>query len=122
LIAVTRHQPVGIDIEAIKHDFPVAEIAPAVFSPDELVQFFKLPADAKRAEFFRAWVAKEAYLKALGKGLSIEPNMLEVASLPVEIVTTVDGFASAISMPTCTPRVNSPYHLISLSRCESLEL
>ena len=103
LIAIARHHPVGIDIEAINHDFPVAEMAPAVFSPDELVRFSKLPVDAKWTEFFRTWVAKEAYLKALGKGLSIEHNMLEVASLPVEIITTVDGFASAISMPTSTP-------------------
>jgi 4'-phosphopantetheinyl transferase len=103
LIAVTRDHPIGIDIELISNHFPVAEMAPEVFSPSELDRFFKLPANAKHIEFFRTWVAKEAFLKALGKGLSIEPNTLEVDALPVDFIKTVDGFASAISMPTCLP-------------------
>jgi 4'-phosphopantetheinyl transferase len=103
LIAVARDHPVGVDIEAISNDFPVAEMAPDVFSPGELARFFKLPANAKHIEFFSTWVAKEAFLKALGKGLSIEPNTIEVDALPVDFIKPVDGFVSAISMPTCLP-------------------
>ena len=110
LVAVTRDHPIGIDIEVITNDFPVTEMAPEVFSPGELARFFQLPADAKQIEFFRTWVAKEAFLKALGKGLSIEPNTLEVNALPVDFIKTVEGSASAISMPTCLPTKISHLH------------
>lgn len=110
LIAVTRDHPIGIDIEVITNDFPVTEMASEVFSPGELARFFQLPADAKQIEFFRTWVAKEAFLKALGQGLSIEPNTLEVDALPVDFIKTVEGFASAISMPTCLPTKIRHFH------------
>jgi 4'-phosphopantetheinyl transferase len=39
------------------------------FSPGERAAYAALPEDQKPEAFYRCWTGKEAYLKALGKGL-----------------------------------------------------
>ena len=52
-------------------------IAESHFTPQECAFIFRhAPADRERA-FFRCWTRKEAYVKALGKGLSIALNSFD---------------------------------------------
>jgi 4'-phosphopantetheinyl transferase len=70
LVAVACTREVGIDVEYVR---PIAEadrIAERMFSPRERETLRCLPASERLPSFFRAWTLKEAYLKALGEGLS----------------------------------------------------
>ena len=61
----------GIDVE---HERPVADlqaIAARFFSPDEALELSGVhPAAERERAFFRCWTRKEAYVKAVGTGLS----------------------------------------------------
>lgn len=60
-------EPIGVDIEQIRTEVADRATAEVVFAPSELVALGD-PADA--AIFFRIWTAKEAYVKAVGSGLT----------------------------------------------------
>lgn len=61
---------IGIDIEKIKNNFDVMEIAQNFFSKKEVKALKSFaPKDRYRA-FYRCWTRKEAFIKAEGSGLS----------------------------------------------------
>ena len=77
--AVCRSTDVGIDIEHDDGRIDPRELAPTICSVAELLQFQGCVASEQRAMFFRLWTRKEAYIKCLGRGLSMEPDTVEVA-------------------------------------------
>jgi 4'-phosphopantetheinyl transferase len=62
--------PIGIDIEAVRHDMATEEVAGKVLSPKEKELLSRLPPQERVEAFFACWTCKEAYVKALGEGLS----------------------------------------------------
>jgi len=84
LYAVTRGREVGIDLERIRSDLAVKEIAERFFSPREVATLRELPTEAQREAFFRCWTRKEAYIKARGEGLSLPLDQFDVSLAPGE--------------------------------------
>lgn len=84
LFAVTRDCDVGIDIEEIRADLPVASIAQMFFSPQEQVSLKLVPDGLKRQSFFACWCRKEAVVKALGGGLLVGLDRFTVSVIPCE--------------------------------------
>ncbi len=84
LYAVTKNLSVGIDVEKIKVNKPVEEIAQRFFSKREQEIIKQLPIKEKKLAFYRAWTRKEAYLKATGEGLGGGLEEVEVSLLPEE--------------------------------------
>ncbi len=78
LYALARGREVGIDIERVRNDLPVAELSERFFSRSEAARLRALPVAAQGEAFFRSWTRKEAYIKALGGGLSIPLDRLDV--------------------------------------------
>jgi 4'-phosphopantetheinyl transferase len=77
---------VGIDVEdgeRLSQD-DLLPLARQVFTPNEYAKLISLPLEQRKRAFLRAWTQKEAYLKALGTGLSLQPDTFEVAILPNE--------------------------------------
>lgn len=70
LVAVARDAALGLDVEYIRADFATEEIAKRFFSRREAETLASLPKEEMVAAFFRCWTRKEAYIKAIGKGLS----------------------------------------------------
>jgi len=48
----------------------------------EMKRFQRLPEAEKINEFYSSWTRKEAYIKALGRGLSESPNGFELMKVP----------------------------------------
>jgi len=70
LIAVSRNGAIGVDLEACRPLSDLAAVATSHFSEQERVSLLALPDAERHAAFYRIWTRKEAYLKALGQGLS----------------------------------------------------
>ena len=79
LLAIARDNSPGVDIERISPDICCSEIAAGEFTTREQRLFFRARDEEQRNLFFSFWTRKEAVLKGIGKGLSIEPSEVDVA-------------------------------------------
>jgi 4'-phosphopantetheinyl transferase len=84
LLAFSRAQEVGVDLEQIRPIPEEAEIASRFFSSQEAESLNELPPEEKMAAFFRCWTRKEAYLKASGHGLATPLDSFSVSLKPGE--------------------------------------
>ena len=83
-MAVTRDAAIGVDVEHIRADFASEDIATRFFSRLEVETFSSLPKEERVAAFFRCWARKEAYIKAIGKGLSQPLDGFDVTLAPCD--------------------------------------
>ena len=114
-IAISRYDSLGVDLELIDPLFPRDEVAPDILSTDELRDLASLPEADHAAGFFQLWTLKEALLKAVGGGFSLDPRDIRIRldesmnptiiSAPPEFISaslhrfTIDpGFASALAV------------------------
>jgi len=85
ILAIADSAEIGVDLEAIR---PLREdIAERFFSPTEVLELRGLPDDDQVKGFYRCWTLKEAFVKAVGMGLTLP----------------LDGFDVSIAGP---PRLN----------------
>jgi 4'-phosphopantetheinyl transferase len=70
LVAVSSVAPAGVDVEAIRTISDLTEMAEHYFTSAERESFLGLPSDELIAGFFTTWTRKEAFVKAIGRGLS----------------------------------------------------
>jgi 4'-phosphopantetheinyl transferase len=82
--AITRRQPIGIDIEKIRPEVAGREIAENFFAPQEIALLQTLSPELYSAAFFHCWTRKEAYIKAQGDGLALALNSFAVSVHPAE--------------------------------------
>jgi 4'-phosphopantetheinyl transferase len=72
-VAASRAGRVGVDVEAVRDVSPA--LARRCLSPAEVGWMESAPGARDRQErFLRLWTAKEAYLKAIGTGLGVDPR------------------------------------------------
>ncbi len=84
LYAISSHREVGIDIEFMRPMPDADKLAKRFFSPREYEIIKSLEKDQKQQAFFNAWTRKEAFIKAIGKGLACHLNTVEVSLMPGE--------------------------------------
>lgn len=68
LYAFAQGYEVGIDIEFIKRNLELEDMARRIFSAEEFSYWETLSSEEKKESFFKCWASKEAFLKAVGKG------------------------------------------------------
>ncbi len=78
LFAFAYDCKIGVDIEYVSGDRTFQGIADRFFSRQEVSALNALPEDKKRDAFFDLWTCKEAYLKAIGTGLSFGLDKVEI--------------------------------------------
>ncbi len=79
MLALVRDHEVGIDVEYSCKPLPdLYEVLEVVCSRMEFEQFCGLPESRHQEVFYKIWTTKEAYLKALGTGLSREPDTVHL--------------------------------------------
>ena len=84
LIATARGAALGCDIEWRNPELACPKVAERLFAPDEYEALCALPPDQWVAGFFNCWTRKEAYVKALGLGLSYPLDAFTVSVAPGE--------------------------------------
>ena len=75
---------VGVDVECVRSMPDAEEISQRFFSPRENAVFRTVQAGKKLEAFFNCWTRKEAFLKAVGDGLSRSLDSFEVSLAPGE--------------------------------------
>ena len=117
--AFAPHQRIGIDVEKVRSDFAMEEIAERFFSEAERQALCGLPIEESYYAFFRCWTSKEAYIKAIGDGLShpldqfdvsiaadsaalisTRPDALEASRWSIQAVPVPAGYVAALAIET----------------------
>lgn len=94
LFAVTYGNNIGIDMERIRDDVPIAQIAQRFFSLGENRSLERMDENKRKEVFFQYWTRKEAVLKAMGEGLSFPMEQLDVSLISGRVlspITLLDG-------------------------------
>lgn len=76
---ITRSRSVGVDVEFIRPNIEIMNLAESQFSFEEIKELRETPPSAQVDAFFRGWTRKEAYLKARGEGLGYPLDRFTVA-------------------------------------------
>jgi len=114
-LAISRYDPVGIDLERIDPDFPRNDVAPDILAADELADLCALPPDMQPLHFFQLWTLKEALLKSGGAGFSLDAHKIRIRvdaalhpaiiSAPADLrhatlnlLSLEEGYASALAV------------------------
>ncbi len=71
-VAFSKHLPVGIDIEHKREVSDMNQLAQRFFADSEVNYLRQFSGEEFINNFFRIWCAKEAYIKAIGLGVSKE--------------------------------------------------
>lgn len=70
VLAVSEGSPVGVDVERIDRPSNFEGLARRFFAPEEAAVIAAAEESQRAALFYRIWTLKEAYVKAIGKGLA----------------------------------------------------
>jgi 4'-phosphopantetheinyl transferase len=84
LYAFVDDSEIGIDLEYIRQLPDAEKIAERTFSRREYLDLTSLPINQRTQAFYNCWTRKEAYIKALGYGLSLPTNQYAVSMAPGE--------------------------------------
>jgi 4'-phosphopantetheinyl transferase len=79
LVACTRALAIGADIEWIRRDLDIDDLARCFFTAPEAEKIQAFSPDLRHRAFLRCWTCKEAFIKADGKGLSANLNQFDVS-------------------------------------------
>jgi 4'-phosphopantetheinyl transferase len=118
--AVTLGCELGIDVERIKDLPDMDSVARRFFSPAEVADLRVVPSELRAQAFYNCWTRKEAYIKAVGSGLSLALDQFRVSLLPNQPAALLhlandadsascwsmhdlrlwDGFVGAVAIPS----------------------
>lgn len=125
LLAVSLGPTIGVDVEQVRSMPDAEQIAERFFSARENAVFQTIPAAQRDDAFFNCWTRKEAYIKALGEGLSHPLDSFDVSLRPGEpaallairgAATTADWSLHAFSpAPTYLAAVVMPGRVTQLA-------
>ena len=89
-LVVSAERTVGIDIEPWRPMADALAVGATVFAESEMVGWAQAAPHEVDARFLRLWTRKEALLKAIGLGLSLDPKGVAVGLQPArcEIAVT----------------------------------
>lgn len=87
---------IGVDVEAVRPDVAMRALARRFFTGAENEALARLSGDELVRGFYGCWTGKEAFVKALGQGLSFGLGRVEVAVHPEPLaLLAIDGDAEA---------------------------
>jgi 4'-phosphopantetheinyl transferase len=82
VVAVAEGCELGVDVEQLRPVPEIESIAARFFAPEESAELLELPEASRSQGFFNCWTRKEAYIKAVGDGLSAPLDSFRVTLRP----------------------------------------
>jgi 4'-phosphopantetheinyl transferase len=79
LIAMSLENKVGVDIEEINPGIDYQSLSKRFFSEKENKELTSLDKDEQLDAFYRTWVRKESFIKAIGKGVAFGLDRFSVS-------------------------------------------
>ncbi len=83
--ALTTDHDIGVDVEWLGRKGSFLDLAKTVFTAEEQALLAATPNTEKQALFLTLWTLKEAYIKAIGKGLSLPLDSFHYSLDPLTI-------------------------------------
>jgi len=123
LIAIAQKQNIGIDIEKINRESNHQALMTRFFSEAEQTEFQNIPEPNEAEAFCACWTRKEAFIKAVGAGVSYGLDKFDVAVDPenktpeVNLHKPSEQRWSAINLP-----INDEYMACLVSDRDSLNV
>ena len=77
-LAIGGADAVGVDVEPDDRAVDVLAVAPRVVGRDELARLEAMPPDRRQERFLAGWTVREAWAKALGRGLSADLSLISL--------------------------------------------
>jgi 4'-phosphopantetheinyl transferase len=87
---------IGVDLEYIRQVKDSMDVAKRFFSANEYLVLSSLPEEEQQQAFFRCWTRKEAFIKALGEGLSYPLDRFDVSLAPGEPASLLEIEGSVV--------------------------
>ncbi len=81
LYAIGSGRAVGIDIEQIRNNVEIEQLATRFFSKNEINALMNLSKAKRTHLFFQFWTRKEAFVKSIGEGLSFPLESCDLSSM-----------------------------------------
>ena len=112
ILAMANGREVGVDVEEIRPLDDLDALARRFLSPRQYQEVSRLPREERVPAVYELWVAKEAWLKAHGFGLSVDPRDLDFSAkrlndsfrlirqnVPsiIRLVSILPGYACAVT-------------------------
>jgi 4'-phosphopantetheinyl transferase len=89
LYGFSREHEIGVDVECVRDIPEMDQIVEEFFSSMEIEAFRSMTKTQRKEAFFIGWTRKEAFIKAVGGGLSQTLDRFEVSLVPGEPVRLV---------------------------------
>jgi len=77
-IAISSKCQLGIDVECYKPRDTWEGLVKKCFAPEEADYWYRLDSSERSRAFYQFWVKKEAFVKAVGKGITLGLNQCVV--------------------------------------------
>ncbi|HKP50189.1 MAG TPA: 4'-phosphopantetheinyl transferase superfamily protein, partial [Gemmatimonadales bacterium] len=110
VVAVACRRQLGVDVEVLPLDVAEAGVADLVFCDSERAALEETDATGYSRMFARLWTRKEAYIKADGRGMTLQLSHIDVGTLPEGILL----FQPALKQ--WTPSTDWTLHTLGSSR------
>lgn len=123
LIAIAQKQNIGIDIEKINREANHQALMTRFFSEAEQVEFQNIPEAYEAEAFCACWTRKEAFIKAIGSGVTYGLDKFDVTVDPENQAPEINlhkpskDIWSAINLP-----INDEYMACLVSDRDSLSV
>ncbi len=120
LIAISDCDQIGVDVELVKSRANLLGLAKRCFSVVELGFWLNLSADDQVQAFYRLWVRKEAFVKAVGRGIVLGLSQCELCLPDLNgFVAIPDGFGLSGDWMAADLKVNDNFTaaLVMPNRC-----
>lgn len=92
IYAITRNREIGIDVEYLKDINRAEKIIEKFFSMEEKNFYNSQPEHKRKWAFFALWTRKEAYSKAMGRGIGLPSKDFELNLIPYNEQSSSDSF------------------------------
>jgi len=102
IVAVARDRQLGVDVEVLPLDAADDGVANLVFCASERAALEALDTIEYSRRFARLWTRKEAYIKADGRGMTLQLDHIDVGTLPEGILLYQPDLNQWTSAPNWT--------------------